>query len=146
MLFNILFCCRRDMIKYVLSIWFIIAVGCGLSGCGKSELIDKTKRNSQWIVNHLYSDSVYAFLPEQYFPEKATHDLIDDFRNQYERKPLKGGFKQQKYQLNLLKNDEALFIYEYMYNTEVVEIRVVYILTRDTFEVAGLQISYYQHQ
>ncbi len=73
---NILFCYRSDTIKCVVYVWFSIAVALGLSGCGKSELTDKAKRNSQWIVNHLYSDSVYAFLPERYFPEKATHDLI----------------------------------------------------------------------
>jgi hypothetical protein len=143
--FHILLYYRRDMIKCVSYICLTIAVCFVLSSCGKSDLTAKAKRNSQWIVNHLYSDSVYASLPERYFPEKATHDLINNFRNRYEGKPLKGGFKQQKYQLNLLKNDEALFIYEYIYGTAAVEIRVGYILTKDTFEVAGLQISYYQH-
>lgn len=134
--------------RWFIYVWTAVSVCFFFSSCVNSntKLKESAKKHSQWVVEHLYSDSIYAVLPHKYFPDKPTRELITEFRKKCVEKPTKGGFKQQLYQINLSGNNEALYIYEYLCGSEVTQIRVGYILMKDTFEVAGLGIYYHTPQ
>lgn len=110
-------------------------------GCTNETGSEKSKKHSQWVMDHIYQDTVFTYLKSRYFSEEEIRTLIQQFREQYPSGTLQGGLKNEMYRRNLTSNDEVAYMYEYKAAEKAVRLHVTYELLQDTFEVKTMVIQ-----
>ena len=129
--------------EIIYSLIGFLGIGIMLIGCTTDAVSNKKAReHSQWVVDHIYHDTVFTYLHSTYLSDEIIRNIVQDFRERYKPEVLKGGFKGEGHRYNINSNNEIGFMYEYKSDSLAVKITLTYEIEKDTFELKALHFNH----
>lgn len=91
----------------------VLLVVTTLDGCVNTELRDRARRKSDYVVRNLHSDSVYTFFSESYFAKTDIVNLASQLKANCEYEKQQSHFLGDFYERDLASNfDKVSFVYD----------------------------------
>lgn len=128
--------------KTTLSYILFLAVTILCCGCSNSEIKERAKKHSQYVMDYTCSDSVYREFSRKHFNIERLKGILREFCETCPDYKNRGGFKNFQYYVFTSSENHIIYTYEYQCQSITADVKFHYALYEDRFELIGFKIEY----
>lgn len=128
--------------KTTLSYILFLAITILCFGCSNSEIKERAKNHSQYVMDNACRELVYKEFDGKNFHIDRLQEILHEFCERCPDYKKSGGFKNFQYHIFTSSENHIVYTYEYRCASATAEVKFHYALYEDRFELVGFKIEY----